>query len=322
MPRLLKPTRENRLESVQYLLKQLAVEDSREKDLLEETSSFDERVEGRRLSAVIGVIEGLALQAEIEAGLSRLKGDSQQLQKFARAFAYRYWGVELNLNERKFVSNSGSPRDDTMLEILTCQGLSLACGLTWFADWTAPYLANLLKTSEAQDYFAFLEDRPAHLFFSILQKVLVTGKWPSFDPEETKQAGAFGLILQNASDPTSFRDALTDYCDYRVAQCFGYAGIDAEKRRRPSQLRSIFDTMTWEKVFPFELFIVQYAYQKATGKKLSLESNHPLMRTVMMSEPFPKLEPLYADEMTQKMQAFGQKSFGAQWKLREPIAMK
>ncbi len=322
MTRLLKPTRSNRLESVQFALKSDLKSESREPYVQKLVNSFDACVRGRALSAAIGETGGVAVQAEIEFSLSRLKGEPTEFEKFRRAFAYRYWSVELTINERRIREIPDTSRDDSLLETLSMQGLSLACGLNWFADWTAPYLANLLRTTDVQDYFAFFLDTPAHFFFSTLQSVLVKRQWPLFNPEETQKAGMFGRILQCAGDKAAFEVALNDYCDYRVAQALGYAGIDAEKRRRPSQLESIFDMMGWAKVFPVELFTLQYAYQISTGSDLSLESDHPLMHTALMSRPFPNLEPLYDDAMTQTIATLGQTSFGNQWTLREPIVMK
>ncbi len=325
MPRLLKPTRDNRLESVLFALKPGVLPDTSEiteANILKWIRQNGDFIQDKSLIYKIACTEDLAQDSEQAMFFSRLTREPTQFDKIRRAFAYRYLSVDLVLHERRAGVLPFSARDDSLLQILAWQGVSLACGLQWFADWVAPYLANLLKTSEVHEYFANLEDKPAHFFFSTLQAILVTRNWPSFNPSEVENAGVYGRILQCAGDEAGFRVALSDYCDYRVAQCLGYAGIDAEKRRRPSQLESIVDMMSWSRVFPAELFTLQYAYQMSTGKSLSLESDHPLMHTALMTEPFPNLEPLYEDEMTQKMQAFGLKSFGDQWKLREPVVIK
>jgi hypothetical protein len=113
-----------------------------------------------------------------------------------------------------------------------------------------------------------------------------------------------------------FRKALVSFCDYRVAQAFGYDGMEATRRRSEDRTESVLDRGGWIRLFPLELFSLRYVYQKTTGKALSLEADHPLLQAPFMK--LPALLPLYEDDHIRRALALANEVFGAAWKPLTP----
>jgi hypothetical protein len=323
MPRFTRPDRTNRDLSVNELWRRLYLEDTTISVVNETLFTLDHYLtEGQILSA-IGTTHHLALATASIAIAARQKSSLDRSEALLRAFACFYWRTELLLTYRRVNNIDDQAREDGLIDLLNWQGLSLACGVSWFTDWTAPYILNLFRSGGVEKNSAVFDlDAPARNFVQTLQAILVTHQWPVLDERQKASLGPYAPLLTHAGDTVAFGTALTNFCDYRVAQCFGYADIDAVKRRRPSQIESLMDMASWGRVFPAELFTLQYAYQCATGKKLALNSEHPLLHTRLMTDPFPALEPLYDDEVTQKLVNLGASAFGAEWRLREPVALR
>jgi len=234
---------------------------------------------------------------------------------FAKAFAYFYWGREIQLQSRQAEGVPVDVRDDQLHELLDWQGLAIAAGQGWFAERVAPYLHGLCASGgprTRQGFFAY--DEPALLFFLALQRVLMSGRWP--DEAELAGMGSYGLLYASADNPERFSEALVAFCDDRTAECFGYHGIDAVKRRRPSVFESVMDRGSWDRFFPVELWTLQYVFSKATGQRLFLDALHPLLHTPLMKTPLPPLVPLFEDDLTATLRQYGQSVFGPSWKPR------
>jgi hypothetical protein len=161
-------------------------------------------------------------------------------------------------------------------------------------------------------FFAY--DEPALQFSQALQRMLISGQWPG--AADLAGMGSYAALFANADRPDQFHEALVAYCDYRIAECFGYHGIDATKRRRPSVYESVMDLGSWNQVFPTELLTFQYAFNKATGHQLSLDAPHPLLHTPLMKVPLPPLVPFFEDDLTAKLKQYGQAVFGPAWRPR------
>jgi hypothetical protein len=131
--------------------------------------------------------------------------------------------------------------------------------------------------------------------------------------------GDFAPLYATAGEAEAFAAALVDYCDYRSAECLGYHGIDATKRRPPSKIESVMDQLGIDQVCPAELFVLRHAYAKATGKTLSLDAQHPLLQTPLMRSPFPSLSGLHEDATTAALKGLCASAFGAAWSPRQPI---
>ena len=320
MPRVKKPDRGNRAESVDEIWKRLQL-GAASADFDGEVGTVDSYLAVGRISPAIGASRLVAHFATCAALAARWDRAPRADDLMKRAFALFYWHAELDLAERWADNWTDQAHDDALYDLLGWQGLACACGENWFADWVAPHLHNMFASGGvAKSSLEFAVDPGAHAFHAALQLILVSGQWPAtIDPAHFQ---AFAPLLVTAHDPSAFAQALVDYCDYRVAQCFGYDGIDAEKKRKPSQDKSIMDRGGWDQAIPAELFTLKRAYEKATGKSLSLSADHPLLHSPLTDSPFPALAPLWEDEVTQKLARFYQKAFGTRRPLRQPTAVR
>lgn len=324
MPRFTRPERSNRVESVQEIWRKIDWDDeSIATAIARRSASVDHYIAQQNAAALSGAADQLQSSLTDAAVIARWNSQSNANELLRKAFAGTYWYVELTLNVRRAQRIGDMIREDGLIDLLHWQGLSLACGSTWFAEWVAGYLFNIFFSGGAAKNNFHLDrpDQPACLFMQTLQYALVKKQWPNA-ADIAQVGGAYAPLLAQAGNPVGFRAALMDYCDYRVAQCFGYDGIDATKRRRPSQIESVLDMAGWARPFPVELFTLQHAYHLATGAALALDADHPLLQTRLMTDAFPSLEPLYEDEITQKLAAFGASAFGVEWKLRQAIVLK
>ena len=318
MPRLIKPDRNNREETLQALWRRLHLDDVVAKGLGLSVSMLDHYIAKNNVPAASVSAKGLSSDMTCAALLARWTGQANADDLLRRAFSCVYWRTELEFTDRRVGNIDDKLRDDGLYELLDWQGLAAACDAAWFTDWVAPYLSNLFCSGGVlANSLEFTVDSAARRFTETLQAILVTRRWPN--EVDAAAYGSYAPLLTTVADPASFNAALIDFCDYRVAQCFGYNGIDATKRRRPSQDASIMDRGGWDQAFPAELFTLKHAYEQATGKPLSLNAAHPLLQSRLMTAPFPALLPLHEDEVSARLQKLGMSTFGDQWKLRQPV---
>jgi len=320
MAKLIKPNRTNREESVQALWKRLGLEGIAAKGVDRREEAIAQYVGTGVYAGLGGIAYRLAYDYMRVWIVNRWKRGGSEAPDAQRAFAYMYWGSEL-LFARNRSNDWRMPAGEPFLhDLLAWQGITAACGQTWFTEWLAPYMHHLFANGNVDENDGpFHVDQPALRFTTALQRSLLTGRWPATD--ELQGMGDYASLFANASHNESFSAALVDYCDYRVSECFGYHGIDATKRRRPSVTESVLDRGGFEQILPVELLTLSYAYQKAHGRPLWLQAPHPLLQTPLMTAPWPELMPLYEDDTLRMMQAFGAKHAGAHWRLREPMPM-
>jgi hypothetical protein len=319
MAKLIKPDRGNREQCVAILWKGLKLEYAVNEDTSGRFAMLADDLQRRRTPQVGLSAQRLGQHWLNKWALSHWNRADDRDRTFARAFAYFYWGNEIQREFRQVDGWSDHTRDDTLHELLEWQGLAIAAGEAWFAERVAPYLHRICMSgappmgrapSTRQGFFAY--DEPALQFFQKLQQTLISGQWPA--EADLAGMGSYAPLFANADRPDQFREALVAFCDDRVAECFGYHGIDATKRRRPSVFESVMDYSGWNKVFPVELFTLQYAFDKATGRQLSLDGPHPLLRTPFMTTPLPPLLPFYEDDLASTFKQFGRSVFGAAWR--------
>lgn len=187
------------------------------------------------------------------------------------------------------------------MTMVACQGLSAAYGSPWFALWVAPHLHNQFGNPDPeQGLLHYYQDKPAQRFMELLQRSLITGVWPT--QSDLPGLSGYGPLLQACGQPEHWQAALVDYCDWRVANAYGYAYMGAPKRRRQSNAESVLDREAVEQVFPVELLTLRLAYERATGQPLSLDASHPMLQGPLMTLPFPAVEPLFEDECTRQLE--------------------
>jgi hypothetical protein len=321
MAKLIKPDRGNRDQCVAALWKRLKLEDAVTADTALELGWLADDLKLRRTPQLTLTTQRLAQHWLDKWVLSRWNRAEDPDRTFAKAFAYFYWGREILLQFRQAEGWSDDTRDEMLHELLEWQGLAIAAGQEWYAERVAPYLHRLCMSGTPgtgrvpgtrQGFFCY--DEPALQFTQALQRTLISGQWPG--AADLAGMGSYAALFANADRPDQFREALVEFCDYRIAECFGYHGIDATKRRRPSVFESVLDRGSWDQVYPVELLTFQYAFGKATGRQLSLDAPHPLLRTILMITPLPPLVPFFEDDLTSKLKQYGQSVFGPAWRPR------
>jgi hypothetical protein len=241
-------------------------------------------------------------------------GEDGWQQQLREAFSLTYWGMEILQHERVARRIGPEVVDGFLLERIWLHGLAAGGSAGPVADWTARYLADILAaTGGSGETLELAADRPYALFIRHLVDANVEGTWPR--GVDRMMMRAYGDLLARAPAPEAFRTALVAFCDYRVAQAFGYDGMEATRRRSEERTGSVLDIGGWIKLFPVELFSLQYVYRKTTGKALSLEADHPLLQQPFMK--LPALLPLYEDVHIRRAVALARGVFGSAWK---PVA--
>jgi hypothetical protein len=246
--------------------------------------------------------------------LAAQDGESGWPQQLREAFALTYWGMEILQHERVRQRIGPGVVDSFLLERIWLHGLAAGGGGDPIADWTAHYLADIFAaTGGTGETLGLAQDRPYALFIRHLVDANVQDRWPK--GVERMMMRAYGDLLARAPAPEAFRKALVSFCDYRMAQAFGYDGMEATRRRSADRTESVLDAGGWIRHFPVELFSLQYVYQRTTGKTLSLEADHPLLQQPFMKVP--ALLPLYEDDHVRRTVALAREVFGSAWR---PVA--
>ena len=239
------------------------------------------------------------------------QGRSEARQRLREAFSFMYWGAEIAQHERIRERIAYDMRDSTLFGRLWLHGLAAAGGAPDIADWTAPYVSNIFSSGDGTgEILELAADTPFRIFFQHLIAAHVQGRWSSNIDQGAMRA--YGDLIVTAEEPSAFRAALVDFCDYRVAQALRFDGLEAPRRRPESLTRSVLDVGGWIRLLPLELFSLRYVYEKTTGRALLLEAGHPLLETPLMKVP--PLLPLYEDDFIRRTRVFAQKVFASAWK--------
>ncbi len=312
MAKLLKPTRANRAECVAALWQRLGVPDAVAASGNNDRASFGSYVQQGRVPQAGFMAVMMANTLLLQGLLARMEGRSGGDAFLRQAFAYVYGGSSLIIEHRRAAGWGVDIREDTLHELLAWQALAAGAGEGWFVRGVARHLHHLFSSGNVEKTAGFFAaDPPARRFFGLLQQAIVDGRLPK--DIDAKSLGPFAAILSTASDPAAFREALVDYCDYRVAECFGYHGIDADKRRRPSVIESFLDLGRWDQAYPVELLTLRFVLGLEGSSPPPMDAEHPLLHTKLFLTPWPALTPLHVDDVTRDMVALGTRTFGAAW---------
>jgi hypothetical protein len=238
-------------------------------------------------------------------------------QRLREAFSLLYCGAEILQHWRIQDPNFQDAGDSSVLDRFWLHGLAAAGGAPEIADWAAPYLFNHFRATGGTGMPLLELDVPFRQFLRTLMEAQVRGRWP--DRIDRSAMRSYGTLLARLNDPNAFRAALVDFCDYRVMQALGYDSMDAPRPRPESRTGSVLDYAGWPKLYPLELFSLRHVYQKTTGRLLSLEAEHPLLKTPLMNVP--PLLPLYEDDFIRRARVFAQEVFGNAWKPLTPVPL-
>lgn len=323
MKKLLTPSVQNREACLVQLWDRLRIDDLDEAALASDFAWIDRSCQ-ERSSAKAGLSASRLARRYLELALR-----ARRRSEFAvgdgllrKSFAFAVWARELNHVARQSQEWPEQVGDDLLMTIVAWQAMSTACGSPWFALWVAPHLHNQFGHPDpAMPLVYYSYDSAARGFMTVLQRVLVTRVWP--ERIEQGELSAYGTLLQACrSSVADWSAALVDYCDWRTANAYGYAEMGAAKRRRQSAMASVLDAECIEQVFPLELLTVRFAFEHATGGRLSLDAPHPMLQAPWLTQPFPSVEPLHEDDWTTRLQALRHNAGRPQLPLRCPDIAK
>jgi hypothetical protein len=240
------------------------------------------------------------------------KDPPQDTQPLRKAFQLFHLAAKLWLLQHQ-KENLGYQRpDDLYVSLFRLHGLAAYGQANFVSDGMTDYLYHYLVKGQIRDYILDLEaDSAFSAFASVLLTAAYEKRWP--EQFDVPALGNFAGLLVHTQDAPAFEAALVEYCDFRMMQCLGYDSIDSTRRRSSATTKSFFDGQpAWCGVFPTELFTLQHIVRTTTGRELSLHAPHPLLQTPLMQKPVAFL-PVYQDEETDRIDAFGATEFGRGW---------
>jgi hypothetical protein len=317
--KLLTPNQSNRQECLEQLWDKLYLSD-KPSGLMEGIYlNLGEYLKQKRCSQVAAALSHVCAK-NLDRAIALRRSEDVHLsgELFKKSFAHAYWCREIDQCVRTVDAWDPDIGDDDIHTMVSWQALSIACGNLWFAVWVAPHLHNQFGyPGKGINLMEYSLDKPATRFMALLQQSLVTRQWP--EQIDTDVLSGYGPLLAALADENSWPDALVAFCDWRVANAYGYDYMGATKRRRQSAGWSVLDNEHWYQVFPLELILVQFAYERATGRRVSLQAEHPMLQSPLMTAPFPAIEPMYDDEWLQRAKQLRAETFGAKFELRQDI---
>jgi hypothetical protein len=236
-----------------------------------------------------------------------LAHESGGWQQLDAAFAHMYWGWELGQHQWLLEGRAFTESNGEELDLLQFHALASAIGADEISDWVGRYLFNHLSAGgidEAigeQDYVDFHWRMLAAQF---------TREWPTPD-KLTDDLGEFRPLLLSALDGDRRRQAVLDYCDFRLSRSFQFPDRDAKRPRDRDDPMYVFETQ-WIALLPLELLALQRLYKSVAGIDLDLVVGHPLLETPLVHVP--RFTSLHNDAVTDMLQKYGREKFGDAWR--------
>lgn len=236
-------------------------------------------------------------------------GDRQGAQLLGNGLGSMYLAARLDFCDLKIATGGFDLLNPVLKHLLIFHGLLANVGDGSMPNWYAPHLLKLLN-GKASDLLRQI-DEPFVEFMRLLVQAQIVRKWP--EEVDSRALRGFAPLLQFAGEKDKFRSVLEDYCDFRLCNAWGWDGVDARKSRKPSQSfpSSIFDGPGWGALLPFELFSLKYVYEFCTGIALSLNADHPLLNSKLMT--LPSVWPFPKSELVTEVEIFGSSKFGESW---------
>jgi len=307
------PSRDRRPEALEMLWKSCLYDlEHRLSRYAHESGLIIEEIDKRDMPSV-SISLGFNFNALMQIAVCKFKNEpTQDIQPLRKAFRLIYLAAKLRLLQRQRDNLDYQRRDSLYLNFLHLHGLAAYGQANFVSDGMTDYLYHYLVKGQIRDYILDLEaDSAFSAFASVLLTAAYEKRWP--EQFDVPALGNFAGLLVHTQDAPAFEAALVEYCDFRMMQCLGYDSIDSTRRRSSATTKSFFDGQpAWCGVFPTELFTLQHIVRTTTGRVLSLHAPHPLLQTPLMQNPVAFL-PIYQDEETDRIDAFGATEFGRGW---------
>ncbi|WP_157359861.1 hypothetical protein [Caldimonas brevitalea] len=243
----------------------------------------------------------IAFEYAMQGVLQTLAGQAEGWRSVALAVNYCRLGmaVDRSRREQKGLSYAHPCRLGDTPAFLWFLAVA-RCEPALVKPWSH-YLYNLVSQRGLQDDFG---DDPAFCFLWHMLRAECEGVWPALRDIDDKLE-EFGPLLANVESKVSFSKALVEYLDYRLSRAFQYASPAADKPARDA--RFLFERQ-WMAVLPAELLCLRWVCRQLRGIDLTLDVEHPLLKTPMLDVPsFQQLpdDPLLSDIVSVCLDYFG-----------------
>jgi hypothetical protein len=192
--------------------------------------------------------------------------------------------------------------------------LALAGNANGLADWVGRFLYNYISEGGME---AALADHELMMFYWELLKAHFKREWPKATDLDG-ELGPFFDVLATANQPDEFQAALIAYCDFRLSRTYGFENVDSQRARSGGGGQYQFQSQ-WFAIWPLELLAMQTVYRNCTGRNLSLDADHPLLKTPLMSVP--SMLPLAESDYSKRLNKLGEEVYGGDWKPFTPLAL-
>jgi hypothetical protein len=315
--RRLRPTKDNRQQAVDLIAQGLQETEGRFKEAADEMAqtigqlAADPQTHPSSLAVGAGM---LFFHATGAACSQVLKGESGWGQ-LRDAFSTMYWGWEVGQHQwmreqTPFTAGTGEELDLIQFHLMALAGNALE-----IADWVAAFMFNQVSAGGIDEGIKetdFLE------FYWRLLLAQVDGAWVDIS-KVSDEIGVYRPLLETAGDQRAFQAALVDYCDFRLSRAFQFDHPGAKRPRNASDPMYIFETQ-WIALLPLELLALRAVYRRTSGKELSLQADHPLLKTRLMN--FPTELQLSSTQTTNELRRYGQRIFGNDWHPLTRVALR
>lgn len=305
------PIRDNRQRGLDYWIRV-----RRSKKLIESNTSFLSKAVARlrandshnEVTALqeAGYIGGYKLTLAVD---SIVAGRASGWQDAMEALAIGYVGSELMKHRREQTLGWYCRRvgpDDFFY--VAFHGLLAGLRLWPHADCLCRHLMNLWLGRGIDE--GLHEQQDDYLsFYWFLLRAQFKGEWPKMEEIDAGELEEFYPLFATVGKPEAFREALVEYCDFRLARMHEYHSQHAT--RRNDSLLS--DALTYGPLLllPAELLAFKAIYERVTGKACDLHAEHPLLKIGLLDLP-PGLS-LPENDLTARLHETGRAIFGSAW---------
>ncbi|WOB06970.1 hypothetical protein [Piscinibacter gummiphilus] len=249
----------------------------------------------------------LVLQRADELGIIAtdrlLRRDSRGADTLALALSYAFWAQAMDGCQRAAlgVGNRAPFRGGDVAMFLWCLAVARAP-----ADVSLVWGHRLHGLATERGLADDILDDPVAAFMETLLDAFC-GTRPLSAEKVHPGPDAFGPLLRAIGTP-SWEAELANYCDYRLSRAYEFPSREAPRAKPGSYY---FFNRQWFAIVPLELLALKAVHDRHAEAPLSLDVDHPLLRTPCVN--LPSVERLISDEVLDAVIRRYETEFGTGW---------
>jgi len=218
---------------------------------------------------------------------------------YSQALCQRF-SIESGINYSEMPMASGGG-------LIHLYSLALAGDAEELADWVGRYIYNYIWEGGMEDA---LGDYELKLFYWELLKAQYKREWPAVESINEEVGPFFDVLAKASGSEADFEHALIEYCDFRLSRAYGFESVDSTKARGSDKTQYQFQRQ-WFAIWPLELLAMQAVFRRCTGRSLSLNAEHPLLKTPLMTVP--SMLPFAETDYSRRLHSLGRDVYGEKW---------